>query len=146
MRQGHKAVINAFYSPFFRELVTRQVSSARAREAVRGRVHLRQGLTLKGNYLLSAAGDEIHVGVKGDKLGLFAEMGFQASTINIRSLQESACTDGASPVSVTSTVFPLLEGCYIPSVDGDGEVSYTATSGAAFFWVLDGAASTDVSI
>lgn len=71
-------------------------------------------------------GGEIHRGVPKYTHALFSDMvGLQDSTIKRRKLQQSDCANGTSSISVTSSVFPLLEGCFDPDVT-DGFVSYSS--------------------
>lgn len=128
-----------------------QVFSGRVHEAVRGHVGQFQAETLNSHNLLSAyAGsttglpvrEEIHQDVLADSLKAFSKT-VQASNINGRNLQESSCADGTSSISVTSTVFPLMEGCLEPGLV-EGDVFYS--SGTAIIGPLEASSSTDVSI
>lgn len=62
---------------------------------------------------------ETHADILADSHVPFSKM-VLSSAINSLNLQEADCADGTSSISVTATVFPLLEGCLVPGfVDGD---------------------------
>lgn len=66
----------------------------------------------------------------------------QASTIKTRNLQESACANSTSSIDVSSTVFPLIEGCYAPYLSDD-ELWYITET--ALILPLESNSSSDVS-
>lgn len=80
----------------------------------------------------------------GGQLALDSETVHQASTVNGRNLQESDCADGTSPISVSSTAFPLLEGCLDAIVLDDGTVAYQGETSVVIS--QDGSTSTDVRL
>ena len=125
--------------------------SYRVLDAVRGRVGQVKAQTLNSQDLLSAyAGyttglpvrEKIHPGVLAEGLRSLSKT-VQSSNINGRNLQESTCVDAASSISVTSTAFPRMEGCFEPGlVEGDVWYrSYTAVIAS-----LEASSSADVSI
>ena len=84
---------------------------------------------------------EIYPNVLADSLRSVSEK-VQASNIDGRTLQESACADVTSSISVTSTVFLLLEGCLAPTLV-EGVVWYESET--AIIAPIEGTTSTDVS-
>lgn len=129
----------------------RQVFSDVDHKVVRGHVEQVKAQALKLKELPSTAADttttfwlpsvgQIHHDAPGLNLALLSKT-VQASAINKRSLQESDCADGTTPISVTSTVFPIMEGCLLPVVV-EGAVWYT--TGVATIFPAS-ASSTDVS-
>ena len=85
--------------------------------------------------------DDIYRNVLADSLRSVSEK-VQASNIDGRILQESACADVTSSISVTSTVFLLLEGCLAPTLV-EGVVRYESET--AIIAPIEGTTSTDVS-
>lgn len=77
-----------------------------------------------------AVADAVHRDVQGDNFELFSKTAPPFS-FNSRTLQGSVCDDGASSIFVSSTVFPLLEGCFLPNVV-DGERVYEADTAIIF--------------
>lgn len=71
-----------------------------------------------------AVGDQRHVQNPEDKPTLVSKV-TPALAINSRRAQDFACADGAASVSVSSTMFPLMEGCFFADVV-DGEMVYAA--------------------
>lgn len=71
-----------------------------------------------------ADGDPTDVQNPADKAKFFSKVA-PALAINSRRLQDSACADGAASIFVSSTVFPLMEGCFLANVV-DGNTVYAA--------------------
>ena len=125
----------------------RQVSSDFDFEIVRGQFERIRAHTLRHQDLPSSSattvygGDLIQRGVLGVRRMLSPET-ISRSVINSRNLQQSACADGTTSFAVSSTVFPLMEGCFV-AVDVEGTTVY-ATDTAVIF-PAEAPIATDVS-
>lgn len=127
---------------------TRSLQEARAQQTLKHQYlpsAFSAGITTTTTTGLEPSGDQLHPDVSGVNYTLLSKM-VQASAItdNSRRLQEgSDCADGTTPVLVSSTVFPLLEGCLSPSVV-DGVLWYTTDTGVIL--PLESSNTADVSI
>lgn len=84
--------------------------------------------------------DLVHPDVARDRVGLVSNMVSPALLADSgRKLQELGCTGAGTSISVSSTVFPLMEGCFTPTlVDG----SFTYTMATASIYVVESTSST----
>lgn len=87
-------------------------------------------------------GDPTDVPNPVDKAKLFSKVA-PALAINSHRLQDSACADGAASISVSSTVFPLVEGCFLANVV-DGKIVYAADT--ATIVSVESASTAEVSV
>lgn len=132
-----------------------QVSSDFDFEVVRVQVKQIHAMATNQKYLLSASaittatagppgGDLIHLDVLGAKLMLSSEL-FPRAAADSRKLQDSTCAGGTpTSLSVSSTAFPLMEGCLVGAVDGNGNPGYVTDT--AIIAIVEPSTSTDVSI
>lgn len=109
-----------------------QVPSDFKFEMVRGQFELIRAQILRQKDLRSASatttttglpsGDTTHPGVPGVRDMPSSEMLTRLVSAS-RNLQQSACADGTPPIFVSSTMFPLMEGCFCAS-DVNGTAVY----------------------